>query len=169
MIGYVDASALGKLLLRDEEDSEVARQVIGAMDMSFTSRIAYPEARAALAAARRAGRLTSRDHSTAVRDLDRAMASFRIVELHPALARAAGDVAERFALRALDATTPLLPDPARDEFPIARKLESAGPVTEETEYATGGVRRAIKSYPAADRLLRLSGLVVDLSDLAVWA
>jgi uncharacterized protein len=103
VIGYIDASALGKLLLRDEEGSEVAREVIGAMDMSFTSRIALPEARAALAAARRAGRLTSRDHSTAVRDLDRAIASFRVIELHPALARAAGDAAERFALRALDA------------------------------------------------------------------
>ena len=103
MIGYIDASALGKLLLRDEGGSELAREVIGAMDVSFTSRIALPETRAALAAARRAGRLTSRDHSTAVRDLDRAIASFRIIELHPALARAAGDVAERFALRALDA------------------------------------------------------------------
>jgi hypothetical protein len=103
LIGYIDTSALGKLLLRDEEDSELAREVIAAMDMSFTSRIAYPEARAALAAARRAGRLTSREHSKAVQDLDRAVASFRIVELHPAVARAAGEVAERFALRALDA------------------------------------------------------------------
>jgi hypothetical protein len=74
-----------------------------------------------------------------------------------------------YALRALDAATPLLPDPARDEFPIARKLESAGPVTEETEYATGGARRAVKSYPAADRLLRQSGLVLDLGDVAVRA
>lgn len=103
MIGYIDASALAKLLLRDEEDSEVARDLIAAMDASFTSRIAYPESRAALAAARRAGRLTASDHRMAVRDLDRAIASLRIVELHPAVARSAGDVAERFALRALDA------------------------------------------------------------------
>ena len=103
MIGYLDTSALVKLLLRDEDDSETVRGLIAAMDVSFISRIAYPEGRAALAAARRAGRLTARAYPTALRDLDRAVGSFRIIELHPALARAAGDVAERFALRALDA------------------------------------------------------------------
>lgn len=103
MIGYLDTSALVKLLLRDEDAFETVRGVIAAMDASFISRVAYPEGRAALAAARRAGRLTARAYPTAVRDLDRAVGSFRIVELHPAVARAAGDVAERFALRALDA------------------------------------------------------------------
>ena len=103
MIGYLDTSALVKLLLRDEEDAETVRSLIAAMDVSCTSRIAHPEARAALAAARRAGRLAPRDHATARRDLDRALSSLRIVELHPVLARAAGDAAERFALRALDA------------------------------------------------------------------
>jgi uncharacterized protein len=103
LIGYLDTSALVKLLLRDEDDGGSARTLIEAMDVSFTSRIAYPEARAALAAARRAGRLAPRAYPSALRDLERAVGSFRIVELHPALARAAGDVAERFALRALDA------------------------------------------------------------------
>jgi uncharacterized protein len=102
LIGYLDTSALVKLLLRDEDDSESVRGVIAALDVSCTSRIAYPEGRAALAAARRAGRLAPRAYPTALRDLDRAVGSFRIVELHPALARAAGDIAERFALRALD-------------------------------------------------------------------
>ena len=103
MIGYLDTSALVKLVLRDEDDSETVRDVIAAMDVSFISRIAYPEGRAALAAARRAGRLSARAYPTALRDLDRAVGSFRIIELHPAVARAAGDVAERFGLRALDA------------------------------------------------------------------
>jgi uncharacterized protein len=103
LIGYLDPSALVKLLLRDEDDSETVRGLIAAMDASFVSRIAYPEGRAALAAARRAGRLTARAYPTALHDLDRAVGSFRIVELHPALARAAGDVADRFALCALDA------------------------------------------------------------------
>ena len=103
MIGYLDTSALVKLLLRDEDDADIVRSLIAAMDVSCTSRIAQPEARAALAAARRAGRLGPRDHATAKRDLDRAVSSLRVVELHPALARAAGDAAERFALRALDA------------------------------------------------------------------
>jgi uncharacterized protein len=103
VIAYVDTSALVKLLLRDENDAEVVRIAIGATDEAFTSRIAHPEARAALAAARRARRLTPDEHATARRDVDRAIASFGIVELHPDLALAAGDVAERFALRALDA------------------------------------------------------------------
>jgi predicted nucleic acid-binding protein len=103
LIGYLDTSALVKLLLRDEDGAETVRGVIAAMDVSFTSRIVHPEARAALAAARRAGRIAPRDHATAKRDLDRALSSLRIVELHPTLAIAAGDLAERFALRALDA------------------------------------------------------------------
>lgn len=103
MIGYLDTSALVKLLVRDEGDRATVRDVIAATDQVFTSRITHPEARAALAAARRAGRLTPRDHATARRDLDRAISSLGIVEVHPGLALAAGDVAERFALRALDA------------------------------------------------------------------
>jgi uncharacterized protein len=103
LIGYLDTSALVKLLLRDEDDGGSARTLIEAMDVSFTSRIAYPEARAALAAAQRAGRFAPWAYPSALRDLDRAVGSFRIIELSPFLARAAGDVAERFALRALDA------------------------------------------------------------------
>ena len=71
MIGYLDTSALVKLLLRDEEDTDVIGSLVAAMDMTFTSRIAYPEGRAALAAARRAGRLTPRDDAMATRDLER--------------------------------------------------------------------------------------------------
>ena len=103
MIGYLDTSALVKLLLRDEGDAVTVREVIAAVDATFTSRIAYPEGRAALAAARRAGRLASREHARASGDLERTISSLRVVELHPGLARAAGYVAERFALRALDA------------------------------------------------------------------
>jgi uncharacterized protein len=103
LIGYLDTSALVKLLLHDEDGADTVRGVIAAMDVSFTSRIAHPEARAALAAARRAGRLALRDHATAKRDLDRAISALRIVELHPTLARGSGDLAERFAIRALDA------------------------------------------------------------------
>ena len=103
MIGYLDTSALVKLLLRDEADADVVLSVFAATDSTFTSRISYPEGRAALAAARRAGRLAAGDHATATRDFDRLIESLGIVEMHPTLARAAGDVAERFALRALDA------------------------------------------------------------------
>jgi predicted nucleic acid-binding protein len=103
LIAYLDTSALLKLLLRDEGGADVVRDVIDAADMNFTSRISHPEARAALAAARRAGRLAADEHTRSKRDIDRAIASLRIVELLAGLARVAGDVAERFRLRAYDA------------------------------------------------------------------
>jgi predicted nucleic acid-binding protein len=103
VIGYVDTSALVKLLVRDEAGSDDVRAILDASDVAVTSRIAYPEARAALSAARRAERLSERGHARTRRDLDRAFASLTVVELHPSLARAAGEVAERFALRAYDA------------------------------------------------------------------
>jgi len=71
------------------------------------------------------------------------------------------NAAAEYALRALDATTPLLPDPARDEYPVKRKFVKVGEIEEEVEY-TGGSRRGRISYPAADNILRVSGLVVSL-------
>jgi predicted nucleic acid-binding protein len=103
LICYLDTSALIKLLLRDEPGGDVVREIVEATDMTFTSRLSHPEARAALAAAHRAGRLSARDHTMVKGDLDRAVASLRVVELRAALANAAGYVAERFALRAYDA------------------------------------------------------------------
>ena len=103
MIGYLDTSALLKLLLLDEDGGDVVREIVAATDIAFISRLSHPEGRAALAAARRAGRLAAGAHTEAKRDLDRAIASLRVVELRAVLARAAGDVAERFGLRVYDA------------------------------------------------------------------
>jgi predicted nucleic acid-binding protein len=103
VISYVDTSALVKLLLREEPGAEQVRGILDASDVAVTSRVTYPEGRAALSAAMRAGRLVAREHARSKRDLDRALASLTIVELDPSVARAAGDVSERFALRAYDA------------------------------------------------------------------
>jgi len=73
-----------------------------------------------------------------------------------------------YALRAIDPTVPLAPDSARDEYPVKRRFSKVGEIEEEIEY-TGGSRRTAMSYPAADNLLRGSGLVVvtrDRSDRA---
>jgi hypothetical protein len=59
-----------------------------------------------------------------------------------------------YALRALTAS--LMPDPVVSDsgFAITSKIETIGPITEETTYQTGGASpRLIKPYPAADRLL----------------
>ena len=103
MIAYLDTSAIVKLLARDEDGSELVRELLDASDGAVASRLAYPEARAALAAAERAGRLGGRQHALAKGDLERALSSLAIVELDPGLAKAAGEVAERFRLRAYDA------------------------------------------------------------------
>jgi hypothetical protein len=71
---------------------EQVRGILDASDVAVTSRVTYPEGRAALSAAMRVGRLVAREHARFKRDLDRAFASLTIVELDPSVARAAGDV-----------------------------------------------------------------------------
>jgi uncharacterized protein len=65
--------------------------------------LAYPEARAALAAARRARRLTARAHARAVAELHTLTAELVIVGVDEALARRAGELADERALRGYDA------------------------------------------------------------------
>jgi predicted nucleic acid-binding protein len=63
----------------------------------------YPEARAAVAAAGRAGRIDGEIQSVAVQELDALYAQLRIVGIDEPLARHAGELAERHALRGYDA------------------------------------------------------------------
>lgn len=99
---YLDTSVLVKLYVDEDGSEGVARWVADA-ELVATSRVAYPEARAALARRRREGALTSAGQRRVVSELDRDMASFVLVELNEALARAAGDLAERRGLRGFDA------------------------------------------------------------------
>ena len=103
MIAYLDTSAIVKLLVRDESGTDVVGDLWEAADAVFTSRIAQPEGRAALASARRAGRLTKTELTRAKQELARVLAEVAVVELVAPLAEAAGEIAERFELRALDA------------------------------------------------------------------
>jgi predicted nucleic acid-binding protein len=64
---------------------------------------AYPEARAALAAARRAARISGSELVQSRRALDLVWDEIDEVELTAELARWAGDLAEEFALRGYDA------------------------------------------------------------------
>ena len=65
--------------------------------------LAYPEARAALAAARRANRLTTRAHQRAVAELGVLHSELAIVGVDDALAQRAGKLADEHALRGFDA------------------------------------------------------------------
>lgn len=101
-VGYFDSSALVKLLL-GEDGWEVSRAVWTAVDTPATSRVAYPEVRAALAAAHRGRRLTARQYTAVRADWERRWSQLRVIEAEPRVASRAGDLAEECALRGFDA------------------------------------------------------------------
>lgn len=69
----------------------------------MSGQLVYPEARAAVAAARRAGRIDDEIQRMAVAELDALYGELRIVGIDEPLARHAGELAERHALRGYDA------------------------------------------------------------------
>jgi predicted nucleic acid-binding protein len=71
--------------------------------LRISSQLVYPEARAALAAAERQGRIDRRGLRRAVSDLEQATAAMRLIGVDHALAYQAGSLAERHALRGYDA------------------------------------------------------------------
>jgi len=68
-----------------------------------SSILAYPEGRAALAAARRAGRLSVSAYGKVLEDFEATQAELVLIGIDEALARQAGDLAEEFKLRGYDA------------------------------------------------------------------
>jgi len=92
-----------KLLLDDEPGSDIAQDLWERADLVMSSQLIYPEARAAAAAAHRAGRTSRRWLTAAVGTIDSLYDVLRVIALDDALARAAGDLAERHALRGYDA------------------------------------------------------------------
>ncbi len=102
MLVYFDASAFVKLLT-SEAGSELAIALWDGCDAALSSRLAYPEVRAALAAAARNHDLTQAELDTAERDWDEFWAAVRPVELTAAVEQHAGDLARAHALRGADA------------------------------------------------------------------
>jgi uncharacterized protein len=99
---YFDSSALVKLVL-DEAGSEIAATLWNACDVALSSRLAYPEVCAALAAAGRSHDLTKREVAAAASEWEQFWASMRPVELTGDVERAAGSLAARHRLRGADA------------------------------------------------------------------
>lgn len=97
-----DASAFVKLLVA-EEGSDVAISTWDVCETITASRLAYPEVRAALAAARRAHRLDDAALQVAEREWERYWASVRKIDLTPAVAGRAGDLAAKHGLGGADA------------------------------------------------------------------
>jgi predicted nucleic acid-binding protein len=99
---YFDSSALVKLVV-DEAGSDIAAALWNACDVALSSRLAYPEVCAALAAAGRNHDVTDSEASDAAAEWEVFWASMRPVELTADVERAAGALAARQHLRGADA------------------------------------------------------------------
>ena len=102
MNAYFDASGFVKLLAT-EPGADLAMAVWESADIAVTSRITYVEVRAALAAARRQGRLSAEGAAEARRGLESRFRVMQVVEVTDEVARSAGDLAGAHALRGYDA------------------------------------------------------------------
>ena len=103
MITYIDTSVLLKLLVDDEVGGEAAQRLWLESDYLVCAEIGYAEARAALASARRGGRLDNDELSTAKAELDTLWAQVDVVPVTTELVWAAADLAEIEGLRGYDA------------------------------------------------------------------
>lgn len=95
---YVDSSALVKLVV-EEAGSDLAAELWDGCDAALSSRLAYPEVRAALAAAGRNHDLDAHGLAAALADWEELWASTRPVELTADVEHHAGDLAVRHASR----------------------------------------------------------------------
>lgn len=102
MITYVDTSSLLKLVI-EEEGSDRAELVWDAADALASVTVVVVEARAALAAAARGGRLTPDQHEHAKTELSELTGDLHLVQVTDDLIRRAADLAEGEALRGYDA------------------------------------------------------------------
>jgi predicted nucleic acid-binding protein len=103
VITYVDTSVLLKLLVDDEVGANAAQRLWLDSDFVVCAEIGYAEARAALASARRGGRLDAHGLSTAKVELEALWTQVDVVPITTELVIAAGDLAEEEGLRGYDA------------------------------------------------------------------
>ncbi|MDT5068210.1 MAG: uncharacterized protein QOK02_4365 [Mycobacterium sp.] len=99
---HFDASAFVKLLTT-ETGGSLACALWDGCDAALSNRLAYPEVRAALAAATRDHDLTETELATAERDWDDYWAATRPIELTATVEQHAGHLARAHALRGADA------------------------------------------------------------------
>ncbi len=102
MITYVDTSTLLKLVV-EEAGSDVAAVIWDSADALASVGLVVVEARAALAAAHRVGRLTGHQHREAKREAEALIEELHLVDVGEGLIAAAADLAEADGLRSYDA------------------------------------------------------------------
>ena len=99
---YFDSSALVKLVV-EEVGTDLAVELWDGCDAAVSSRLAYPEVRAALAASRRNNDLTAREFADAEQSWDEFWAATRPVEFTSNVERQAGHLVGAHSLRGADA------------------------------------------------------------------
>lgn len=99
---YLDTSALVKLYV-DEPMAQMVKNAVESADAVSTALVAYAEARAAFARARREARLSSPAYRRVVDAFIEDWSRYVVVEITDALAKEAGQLAEGRALRGYDA------------------------------------------------------------------
>lgn len=99
---YFDSSAIVKLLIDEPGRADVV-DLWDRTDVAVTSTVAYTEVRAAIAAAHRAGRLSSEGSARAVAEWDDYWWTMYPVEVTTAVAREGGHLAAEHRLRGADA------------------------------------------------------------------
>jgi predicted nucleic acid-binding protein len=86
-----------------EDGAEIAVRLWNSRHPAAVGVLAYPETRAALAAAHRAGRLTAPAYAAAEAEFEALHATALVVGIDHSLARRAGDLAAEHQLRGCDA------------------------------------------------------------------
>lgn len=122
MTVYADSSSLVKLLVT-ESGSDDVRDRLTAAGSVFTSDVAYPEIRAAIARRHREGVLTTEQLRVAREALDERWQDVIGVPVTSALCRQASDLAERYELRGFDSIH------LASFAEVLRALQGAGDVT----------------------------------------
>lgn len=102
MICYLDTSALVKLYV-NEQGSDTVRELVEASSVVATSKVAYPEARAALARSFREDLLKEKDYHLVVAALQYDWTRYLTLDVSDSLAWLAGELAEKHRLRGFDA------------------------------------------------------------------
>ncbi len=101
MICYLDTSALVKVYVA-EEGSTIVKEKVNLATLVATSKVAYPEARAAFARAKREGILTDGTYQTVVDNFNAEWPSYYNLELTDRICYLAGTLAEKHSLRGFD-------------------------------------------------------------------